>query len=259
MQSIPRWADNIWRKLVFFSGDIRTLSAFPWVTWADHEHLVDFAELMEALPLIRYGDVGLHRDKGYFSNLAIPGFLKHAWVHTVDWRDSPITPNPTIVEAVSEGVLKRSAFYPMLSDYVIILAPKNVTEEDRKGACVKANEIVGNQYDIYFEFDIEKELQYYQGKQTEEASKDLEQGQQWLQNYDHGFSCTEVASFCWWHKREALRLYRSLHRGKNVILADTFLNGGWEIRWMSQSVTVDVARKMGLHEEGLAMIEKYRR
>lgn len=29
MPQIPRWADNIWRKLVFFTGDVRRLQTFP--------------------------------------------------------------------------------------------------------------------------------------------------------------------------------------------------------------------------------------
>ena len=42
-----------------------------------------------------------------------------------------------------------------------------------------------------------------------------------------------------------------------VILADDFINHDWEIVWLSNSITVDIAKKLGLHEEGLSMIENY--
>jgi hypothetical protein len=206
---------------------------------------------------VRYGDVGLHRDTGYLSNVAIPGFMKHAWIHTEDGITQPL-----IVEAVSEGVLKRSALYPLYSDYAVILAPRDeqaITEEQRKGACKKADQIVGARYDHNFEFDIEDELKYYRGQNEDEARKHLEAGTALMQNYDYGFSCTEAVSYCWWHRREALEIFRSRSRGKSVILADSFLNRSWKIRWASQQVTVDAARVLGLGEEGLSLIEEYRR
>jgi len=60
-----------------------------------------------------------------------------------------------------------------------------------------------------------------------------------------------------WHKREELCLYRTERRGKNVIVADDFLNNDWYIKWLSKSVTLDAAEKYGLHEESLSMIEKH--
>ena len=244
--------EELWRKLVFFIGDIRRLHSFPWVTWAVHQHEMSYDEVLEVLPLIAYGDVGIHRDAGYLSNVAIPGFMKHGWIHITDGVSQP-----SIVEAISEGVLKRNAIYPVFSDFTIILSPKNVTEEERKGACKKAKRVVGERYDVNFKFDIEAELHYYQGDDTVSASQDLAEGQTFLRTFDHAFSCTELVSYAWWHKRESLRLYRKKSRGKSVILADDFLNGGWEIKWMSRSVTVEIAKKYGLHEEGLTMIQNY--
>jgi hypothetical protein len=54
-----------------------------------------------------------------------------------------------------------------------------------------------------------------------------------------------------------LRLYRKERRGKHCILADDFLNGSWEIIWLSKSVTLEAAIKLKLHEEGLSMIGAY--
>jgi len=247
--------EKMYRDAVFFVGDVKKIDSFPWVTWATKKHKVNFEEIMDILPLIQYGDVGIHRDEGYLSNVAIPGFMKHAWIHTDDM--SAGNTNPMIVEAISEGVVYRSAIYPMYSDYTIILRPKNVDYKARRGACKKAKSIVGTRYDHEFDFDIEKELEHYNGVNLEEAKEELGSGVEYMRKYDHGFSCTEAVGLAWWHEREKLRIYREKSRGKEILLADGFMNGGWEIVWMSESVTEKVAEKFGLHEEGLDMIYKY--
>jgi hypothetical protein len=244
--------DSLWKKAVFLVGDIRTLNSFPWLTWAVHDHQVNYEEIMEALPDIKFGDIGLHRDRGYMSNIAIPGFMKHGWIHVASGENSPM-----VVEAVSEGVILRSALYPMYSDYTIIVTPRDVTDAERKGACKKARQIVGEDYDVDFAFDIEKELKYYNGEKVEDAKDSLNLGNKQLKKYDPAFSCTEVCSYSWWHKREQLGLYRQNRRGREVIIADDFMNRGFKIRWMSRSVTVDIARAYGLHEEGLSMVEDF--
>ena len=235
----------------FFVGKIRRLSAFPWVTWAVDECKLTYGEVMEPIPEIEIGDIGLHRQAGYLENIAITGFMIHAWVHTEPGY------NGKIVEAISEGVLHRNYLYAMYTDYVMILTPRDVTEKDREYACKKAREIVGCKYDADFKFDIEKELEYFEGKDIEKARRHLEHGQKNLQKYDPEFACTEVASFAWWHKREQLRLFRTEKRGHTVILADTFLNHGWKIKWMSSTVTVESAKKLGASEEAILMIEEY--
>jgi len=244
---------ELWRRLIFFSGDVRALHAFPYVTWSVHHHQIDYDEVMDVLPLIQYGDVGVHRDWGYLSNVGIPGFMKHAWLHVQDG-----VTRAAIVEAISEGVVQRNAMYAMFSDYSMLLSPKDVSDEERKGACKKVQGIVGAHYDAAFKFNIEEELKFYAGKEQDDAVKQLDEGQQYIRKYDYSFSCTEAVSYAWWHKREDLRLYRQEVRGRSVILADHFINRGWDIKWMSKSVTTDIAKKYGLGEEGLSMMEEYR-
>lgn len=245
---------DLWRQLVFFVGDIRLLRGFPYLTWSVPKHRVGFEEILEALPMLRYGDVGVHRDWGYLTNIAIPGFMKHAWIQVRDGRDAP-----QIVEAVSEGVIRRSAVYPMHSDYTVILRPKGVTPAERRGACKKARQIVGKGYDVDFAFDIEYELHYFNGDDPRGAMDHLADGQQFIRRYDPAFTCTEVVSYAWWHRREALGLIRREVRGQTIILADDFFNDGWQIVWMSRSVTPETARRHGLHAQGCDMIADYRR
>lgn len=232
---------NAWRKIVYWVGDIRRISHFPFITWHVHEHLISYEETLQALEHIKPGDIGIHRDRGYLSNVAIPGFMKHGWIHLS---------SDTIVEAVSEGVVKRSSIYPIHSDYTIILRPKKYTPDDVDKALNKANTIVGQQYDVDFCFDIEKEVQMFGGKEIEAARENIAK-------WDGGFSCTEVVAFSYFHLREQLHLYRKERRGKMVITADDFLNNCFEIVWCSKSVTSEVAKSLGLHEEGVDMIKRY--
>jgi hypothetical protein len=251
--------NNLYRDAVFFVGDVKKIESFPWITWATKKHKVGFEEVLDSLPLIRHGDIGIHRDEGYLSNIAIPGFMKHAWIHTDDMLEEPgeSRHKNMIVEAISDGVVYRSAIYPMYSDYTIILRPKDATEKSRRGACRKAKGVVGARYDHNFKFDIENELKYYNGNDITNAERDLGHSLEYMRKYDHGFSCTEVVSYSWWHEREKLRLYREKSRGKDIILADSFLNTNFEIVWMSKSVTLESASKFGLHEEGLEMIKNH--
>lgn len=265
-----------YRRMIFWLGDIRFIHHFPWITWDVHNHLVEYEEAIKILGKCRRGDVGIHRDNGYLSNLGIPGFTKHAWIHV----NNPLVvkhskkkaidvSNMMIVEAVSEGVIKRHGLFPIRSDYTIILRPRNVSGEDLVRAIKKAENIVGCRYDASFKFDIEEELDLFSrdinktnisGEHIQEDKKEFDIAQNNMRaEWDGGFSCTETISFAWWHMRRILGLFRQRSRGKDVILADQLLNRGWDIVAMSNSVTPEIAEKMGLGEEGLEMIKAYRR
>jgi len=243
-----------WRRIVFWGGDIRRISHFPWITWDTSERLISAEEALTIMKLIKAGDIGIHREKGFLSNLAIPGFMIHAWIHINESEDLS---RLEIVEAISEGVKKRSALYPIYSDYCIILRPKNVTKEDINQACAKALKIVGCNYDVDFKFDIEEEIKIF-GEKDIESQKEREILSTNLKaEWDGGFSCTETVSFSWWHKRKELQLFRQKARGKQVILADSMINPQFDIIWISKSVTPEVAAKFGLGEMGIEMIKDW--
>lgn len=254
---VPSVTNALWRRVVFFVGDIKRLGSFPWFTWAHDSYLIDFADILKALPVIEYGDIGLHRSKGFLSNLFIPGFMKHAWIHVQDGVE-----RPEIVEALSEGVLLRNAIHPIFSDYTIVLTPveeAKVTDEHRKGACLKAKQLAkaGVSYDPHFNFNIEEELKYFTGLDEGAARDALEVGKEQIRFYDIAFSCTEVVAYAWWHRRESLGIERRKRLGKSVILADSFLNPKWKIKWASPGVTPELARRMHVPEEGVKLIEEY--
>jgi hypothetical protein len=181
--------------------------------------------------------------------------MKHAWIHINESNDIS---QVKIIEAVAEGVLERTAFIPIFSDYTIILRPKNVTKEEIDKACNKAKKIVGCKYDANFEFDIEEELKIF-GERDIEAVKERDMQISGLKaEWDGGFSCTETVSYAWWHKRKELYIRRQKARGKMVILGDSLINDNFEIVWMSKSVTPEKALKLGLSKAGTDRIKKAR-
>ena len=245
------------RAISFAAGDLRAQSSFPWFTTSIRDHLIPYEEIVEGLELAQYGDVGLHRDKGYFTNLVIPGAMKHCWLHTSDSQDTCGPFVGEITEATSDGVLAKSAIVPFVSDYAVLLRPIGVTEEERKGACVKAEGVIGAEYDSDFKFNIEEELEFYTAKNDtdlQEAIKSFKASEAALQRWSRAFSCSELVAYCWWHKRNELRLYRRKFLGKDVILPVDFMHSGFEIVWCSESWTVDIAHKQGLGEEAMEML-----
>jgi hypothetical protein len=238
-------------KLFFWLGDVRRLGAFPWVTWDSREHRVTTKDARHGSMACRPGDVGLHRDDGFLSNLAIPGAFKHAWV-VVDGDDC--------VEAISDGVVRRDNMVPLTTDYAVILRPIGASREDVSEAVRRAKTLVGCDYDANFAFDFEKSQQHLFKEETRRFEKDLACGASTnikCGAYHSAFSCTEVAGFTWWHCKDKLRIFRSAHAGREAIIADDFLRMGFSVAWLSPSVTMEWALAHGLHEEGRQKIKEF--
>lgn len=233
--------------MIFWFGDIRRLSSFPWCTWASTDHLMSHRDARNGSEASRPGDIGLHRDVGYLSNVGIPGAFKHAWICVED---------DYCVEALSEGVVKRDEIAPLLSDYAIILRPNGVTQGDIAEAVARANALVGSEYDANFHFDFEASNSMFQKNVERDfnsgAADNLKGG-----NVHMAFSCTEVAGFSWFHKARQLRIFRSMYAGRPAVIADDFLKMNFDIVYASQSVTTEWAISIGLHEEGIQKIRDY--
>ena len=244
-------------RLSFLLGDLRSQPGVPWFSSKVRHHQVSPAEAYEGIKTAEFGDIGLHRDSGFLSNLVFPGVFKHAWIHVEDPERDGFE-NARIVEAVSEGVLLNNAVVPLLTDYAVILRPKSVSSEDRKGACLKAKSLVGFKYDADFKFDIEREMEFLDKRGNRPAaSADLVAYEESLHSYKPSFSCSEVVAYSWWHKREPLRIYRRHVLGKYAILPSDFMNGSFKVVWCSKSVSTDGMKKLGLPDEGLQMLSDF--
>lgn len=237
---------SVWYKLkakiMFWAGDVRKVGSFPYVTWAAKRHGLSYKEMRDGASMCRAGDIGLHRDDGYLSNLAIPGGFKHAWV---------CVENGDIVEAVSEGVIRRDALAPLVTDYAVILRPIGVSKGDVNRCVRRAMSIIGSDYDANFNFDFEEAEEALGGEEGRFA-RNLGSGR-----FHPAFSCTEVAGYSWFHKRDELRVFRSTYAGREAIIADDYLRMNFGIVWLSRSATAEWAESCGMPEEAVRKISDF--
>lgn len=245
---------RIFRWIVFWVGDTRKISHFPWVTWDVHEHKMDLNEVMlEALPLLEPGDIILHRDDGYLSNLFIGGAMIHAGIYMGGQQ---------VVEAISDGVLKRHAGYILHSDRACILRPKlpeGTREQALSEALEWADKIVGFPYDILFDFNGKKERQLIEQHGKEAARKGVR------------FCCTEVPYFCYHRYTGELGIKRrrnvsfltkllsvlGLSPGRAVVSADMYFTANFDLIWCSKHFTPAWCKKRRMNPEALKKVEDY--
>jgi hypothetical protein len=227
------------KKLIFAAGDIRREHCPFGFAWGKYEHLIDYNEATIAGWMGKTGYIGLHRNRGDLSNMAISGFMKHAFLFD--------GMNNTIIEAVSEGVVCRHPFHALLSDYAVILKPL-VCEKVMIEAVERAKSMVGCPYDDRFRFDLEIVDELFQDKETALAN---------MRQYGLGVSCTELAALCYVGHRRELGLYRTKLGKREVILPDAYLSTHFEIVWASKHTTPENACLLGLHEEGIEQLRTY--
>lgn len=256
-------AAKLSRVVIFAFGDLRSEPCFPWFSFGGRKHLVTPDEALQALSLARYGDIGLHRDRGYFSNVTIPGAMKHAWIHTNDvyaTQSEQGKTGGTITEATSDGVLSKNALVPYLTDYAILLRPQGLTDQQRRGACLRAQQIQGADYDVNFRFDMESQAQFYENPDNLAAAQNEGVCQAaMMRRWDRSFSCSEAVAYCFWHVRETLDIYRRRVLGRDAILPQDYLDFNFDIVWASTSLTDQIAAYMGFSEKALLKLYGYRK
>jgi len=238
---------RVFRYLVFLPGDLRWLGwdKFPfmlgWYSWRNKVSLDEALHVTNSL--VEPGDILLHRDEGYLSNLAIGGSLIHAGLAVEDGM---------CVEAISEGVVRRSAAHLLWSDYSCVLRPLLPAIAKEK-AVETANQLVGFPYDYFFDFNGPKH-------------RDLI-AQYGPDAKDHGvrFCCTEIPYFCYMDFISTLQLERrrtptmahtalswcGLSTGEWVIDADMYMRANTDIVWCSKSMQPPFAQGEG-YEDKLA-------
>jgi hypothetical protein len=232
---------NLRKKLIFLAGDIRREKCIGGFAWGKYKHLLDYDESMFSILYANEGYIGLHRNRGDLSNVGVPGFMKHAWIYTG---------GNYIVEAVSEGVLKRNHLWASHNtDYVIILEPL-VSDETKQEAAKRASWLadLNLPYDDHFNFDLEIGDTLFADKEIAQAN---------MKKFDLGFSCSEVSAVCYAGHRRELGIFRTKLGKRNVVLPDAFISTHFKIRFVSKYTTPEVAKSFDLGEEGCTMIEEY--
>jgi hypothetical protein len=246
------------RQIVFFIGDLRREKSFPWVSTAVRKHLVSHLELQRVLKVAKHGDVGLHLDNDFLTNLTIPGIFKHAWLHTADAEYDDKNYGGLIVEATSDGVLEKCASIPFTTDYAILLRPLGLDTSQINGACIRAKQIIGASYDTNFRFDIEKQIEFYEDISSKSfAKKSLKDHEAILNSWDRGFSCSEVVAYCYWHVNNTLSIRREPVLGKEVILPTDFLEFNFEVVWASESLNTYKGKALRFSPRAREKISRY--
>ena len=243
---------RLFRRLIFLVGRAHALDHAPYFSFSDTDKKIDYNEVMlEAMPKLSVGDVMLHRDDGYASNVGIGGAMIHAGIYVGDSQ---------LVEATQHGVLHRHACHLLHSDRACIVRPRFSNEAIAalaiKNAVKWAKKIVDFEYDALFDFNGAEEREIVAALPKEEAKKDVR------------FCCTEIPYFCYLEHVEALRLYRrrnitlftrllglwGLHPGEKIIDADMYVTGNFDLVWCSKLFTPEWAEKMGCSEEYVSKI-----
>ena len=153
-----------------YLGDTRIIGREPFIT---------VEQIDAARGRLRPGDIILERRNWYLSNPFLPGFWPHAalYLGSIDELDAlgvlahPAMQKhlaelrrpgadgrrPTIIEAVSEGVVLMSAAHSLRADYVAVLRPR-LGRGQIALAIVRAFEHKGKAYDFNFDFDDREKL-----------------------------------------------------------------------------------------------------
>jgi hypothetical protein len=257
-----------WRRLAFWAGDIRVFPHFPYIGFGVHSYKTSYDEWLEALKYVEQGDIGVSTKHGFiFSNMAIPGVFKHAFIFTQGPKSIRSEKKRVvdvtecrIVEAISEGVVERHPIHA-LSDKMMILRPVSVTDVDATLAADNAKRLVGSVYDDRFRFDIEDAISAFHLNTRDLPDDDTLDELHWSAHnstkaeYDVAFSCTEVVATAWWHRRRDLQIYRHKVLGRLAIIADQFVNPSLKIVWTN--LTMEEAAKAGMEEDSLLVLDEY--
>lgn len=219
------------RTLVFAIGDLKWTGRWPMpFGWQPADPKITLNEvILEALPLLQPGDVILHRDEGFFSNLFIGGVMIHAGLYVGGGQ---------LVEAISDGVVKRHAAHILHSDLACILRPK-LDYADKAKAMAWSEKIIGFPYDYLFDFN---------GKWGRDMI--IQHG---IRSREKGvrFACTEVPYFCYLEKTADLKIFRrknvnvvtrmlsllGMRPGSVVVDADMYFKSDMELVWCSSTMT----------------------
>lgn len=244
---------RIFQWIVFKVGDLRWLGLkhFPFVmTWSVTEYKIDINEVMnDAFPLLEPGDIILHRSDGYVSNCLLGNGMIHAGLYMGDGQ---------VVEAVSDGVVRRHVGHILYSDRACILRPR-VSDSVKKVAIGWADRIVGFPYDCLFDFNEEKERKLVDQKGKGAIGDGVK------------FCCTEIPYFCYLDYADPLGIKRrknvsfltwlvslfGLNAGTYVVDADMYVRANFDVVWCSKEMTAEWCEKMKLGDEYCAKIFSY--
>ena len=153
------------------------------------------------------GDILLRRFDRYLDSYFIPGVWKHAGVYV--GFDEEVG-GPTVIHALSEGIIKEHVSLFMRTDYLCIMRPVKIEEEVRKEIIKEAYKQLEKPYDFSFTYSDHSE-----------------------------FYCTELIGYLYekYVKFSYIEkgLWPFVPRQKQLVADNIFLSSDLELVWYSQN------------------------
>lgn len=284
---------RFFRRLVFLFGDFHLLFENFWelvdtfplcVGWKKKGHKIDDNVILkEVAPKLEVGDIILHRDSGYLSNLFIGGNLIHAGVVVAGEDGKP----DQIVEAISEGVVKRHITGILRSDYAVVLRPKFDSEKDKIDSKNHiqwlAPNLVNFKYDCLFRFSDEEDIlsieealkadqhcSYVNGK----SGRNLYPTNRLDKMKKDGIiriCCTELAYIVYYKWKDKLGIdlknsknfltkllhFIGLDAGETKITADMYVEANFDIVWASSTMTESWCKRRKMSQRYIDKVNSY--
>jgi hypothetical protein len=173
-QDVNRPLYEAQKMMATFMGDTRIVRRDPFIS----ERLIQRTLKDPKIKLLP-GDIILERRNWYLSNAFLPGFWPHCALYVGEPEEleaigikyseldaearaahqRPEHGHPrVIIEAMSEGVVFTSAEHSMHADYVAVLRPRNLSDDQIATVIRNAFHYHGRAYDFGFDFTDESKL-----------------------------------------------------------------------------------------------------
>jgi hypothetical protein len=117
--------------------------------WGDTHYKVKGEEARVILDKLKKGDILLARYDRYVSSWFIPGFYTHVALYIGDKK---------VIHAVTKGVKEDDILSLLRCDYICVLRPRGVTDEEVNRAVKTAKGFVGLKYDFIFNNETDDRL-----------------------------------------------------------------------------------------------------
>ena len=117
--------------------------------WGDTHYKVKGNESREILNKLKKGDIILARYDRYVSSWFIPGFYTHVALYIGDQR---------VVHAVTAGVKEEDILSLLRCDYICVLRPRGISDEEIEKSVKRAKSFIGLEYDFIFSNETDDRL-----------------------------------------------------------------------------------------------------
>ncbi|MCK5726724.1 MAG: hypothetical protein KAH22_07875 [Thiotrichaceae bacterium] len=213
-------------------GDIKVFKFPFFILYDPGSYLIKGNETREIMNTLEAGDILIRGYKNYLDGYFIPGYFSHAALYLGNVpNENNITLLPSVkdqfyaegeqivVHAMAEGVFMEDLLNFCRCDYIVVLRPSKVSQEDVDNIYNRALMELGTPYDFQFDFSRYNNL-----------------------------SCTEFVYLCMKESMDeegvVLRDRRAPFRKRPTLIPDDFINSSLKVVWKSSTIKEGVIEKI---------------